>query len=122
MDRALVGPRMGATFLAMVAGFAMVLALVGLYGIIANEAAERRTEMGLRMALGATPGRAVWTLGLTGLRLVAAEGAHLQTVRGSHRNSLRPPRVSATIPSIVILRCQRPSGSAPGTPSTAKRK
>lgn len=71
VDRALIRPRLGATFLVMVAAFALALSLVGLYGIIANEAMERRSEMGLRMALGATPADTIWTVGSTGLRLVA---------------------------------------------------
>jgi ABC-type antimicrobial peptide transport system permease subunit len=52
-----------------VASFALLLAGIGLYGIVAHEVLERRTEMGLRMALGSTPGSAVWTAGAGGLRL-----------------------------------------------------
>lgn len=70
MGRALARPRFEAVFLVAVAAFALLLAVVGLYGIVANEAVERTSEMGLRMALGATPANAVWTVGLAGLRLV----------------------------------------------------
>jgi predicted permease len=69
MADALARPRFQALFLVVVAGFALLLALVGLYGIVANEVVERTSEMGLRMALGASPGKAVWTVGLPGLRL-----------------------------------------------------
>jgi len=69
MDRAFARERFEATFLIIVAAFALLLAGVGLYGIVAHEVLERRGEMGLRMALGATPGRAVWKTGLSGLRL-----------------------------------------------------
>lgn len=61
--------RFEAAFLLAVAAFALLLAGVGLYGIVAHEVTERRGEMGLRMALGASPRRAVWTAGLSGLRL-----------------------------------------------------
>ncbi len=69
MADALARPRFQALFLVSVAAFATLLALVGLYGIVANEVVERTSEMGLRMALGASPGVAVWTVGLPGLRL-----------------------------------------------------
>jgi predicted permease len=69
MATALARPRFEATFLAVVAAFALLLAVVGLYGLVANEVVERTTEMGLRMALGATPGKAVWTVGTPGLQL-----------------------------------------------------
>jgi predicted permease len=69
MGEALARPRFEGAFLAVVAGFALLLALVGLYGIVANEVVERAREMGLRMALGATPRSAVWATGLRGLRL-----------------------------------------------------
>jgi predicted permease len=69
MARAFARTRFQAAFLLVVAGFAFLLAGVGLYGIVAQEVLERRREMGVRMALGATPRRAVWTTGLAGIRL-----------------------------------------------------
>jgi predicted permease len=71
MDRAFARTRFQAVFLLVVAGFALLLAGVGLYGIVAQEVLERRREMGVRLALGATPGRAILTTGLAGLRLAA---------------------------------------------------
>ncbi|MCK5653303.1 MAG: FtsX-like permease family protein [Gemmatimonadetes bacterium] len=69
MDEAFARERFEAAFLLVVAGFALLLAGIGLYGIVAHEVLERRAEMGLRMALGATPGQAVWTTGLSGVLL-----------------------------------------------------
>lgn len=69
MDRAFALPRFMAAFLTLVAVFAFALAGVGLYGLVADAVLQRRSEMGLRMALGATPARAVWTTALDGIRL-----------------------------------------------------
>jgi predicted permease len=69
MARAFALQRFEAAFLLLVAGFALLLAGIGLYGIVAHEVVERRSEMGLRMALGASPARAVWIAGAGGVRL-----------------------------------------------------
>lgn len=69
MDEAFASQRFEAFFLLVVAAFALILASVGLYGMVAHEVLERRSEMGLRMALGATPGRTVWATGSGGVML-----------------------------------------------------
>src|SRR5258706_12724028 len=66
----------------MVARFAVFLALLRIYGIVSHSVAERTQEMGLRMALGATPARVRGML-LTQSLLVIAVGAVLGVVGAS---------------------------------------
>ena len=54
------------------AGIAVALALGGLYGVIAASVIERVRELGLRAALGATPGRLVGMILARGLTLALA--------------------------------------------------
>lgn len=52
-------PRFRATLLGAFAGLALALSVVGLYGSVAQVAEERRRELAIRLALGATPARLV---------------------------------------------------------------
>lgn len=68
------------------AGLALVLAAVGLYGLIAQVAVQRRREFGIRLAVGASPWRVVTLvlrggLGLAGLGIAIGAVAALATGR-----------------------------------------
>jgi predicted permease len=69
MDRAFRQQRFEATFLIIMAGLAVLLAGIGLYGMVSQEVLERRGEMGIRMALGASPGAAVVRTAMGGLMM-----------------------------------------------------
>jgi putative ABC transport system permease protein len=72
IDRSLGQPRFYVTLLTVFATLAVVLAVVGIYGIIAYTVQQRTREIGIRMALGASAERVVAMVVRHGLVLAAA--------------------------------------------------
>ena len=58
------------------AGIALMLGLVGVYGVIAYVVGQRRQELAIRVALGATQSEIVWLVARRGL-LLASVGVAL---------------------------------------------
>ncbi|MFZ0590468.1 MAG: ABC transporter permease, partial [Bryobacteraceae bacterium] len=62
--------RLHATLLEIFASFALFLSAVGLYGVVSQSVSEKTAEVGLRMALGATPAKIRQMFFLQGLKLI----------------------------------------------------
>jgi predicted permease len=72
LDHAAAEPRFSTTLLAALSALALLLAVVGMYSVIAYSVAERAAEIGIRVALGASRGDIVGMVVRQGLLLAAA--------------------------------------------------
>jgi putative ABC transport system permease protein len=108
--------RLSMTLLGVFAGIALLLASVGIYGVMAYSVVQRTREMGLRMALGARPRdvlalvlRQGMTLVLAGVAIGVVCALAITRVMASQLYSVRPTDpvtfvlVAALLSSIALV-------------------
>ncbi|HEX4347568.1 MAG TPA: ABC transporter permease [Vicinamibacterales bacterium] len=71
-DESIRRPRLLAQLIGGFGGLALLLAAIGVYGVLSYMVAERQREIGIRMALGATRGGVIAYIMAEGLRLAVA--------------------------------------------------
>jgi putative ABC transport system permease protein len=71
-DRALLKERMTAALATFFGGLALLLGAIGLYGLMSYDVAQRRREIGIRMALGARPSAVLLTVLRDGIAVTLA--------------------------------------------------
>ena len=110
-DRALATPTESTALMGAFALLALLLASVGLFGVLSYAVTQRTSEIGVRMALGATSREILLTFGKRGLVLTVAGlaiGLGLSTVASRFLNALlygfRPDLIpTMTVVSLILL-------------------
>ncbi len=122
---ALAAERFATVALGVFAGLGLLLASLGVYGVMAYSVAQRRREIGIRLALGSTP-RAILRfvirqgLALAAVGLVLGAVASLALARAlpaliADVGSADPRVYAAVVPlllTVALLACYLPARSA----------
>jgi len=93
-DRAMLGPRLIAQIVTATGVMGLFMAVIGLYGVVAYAVNRRTREIGIRLAIGATPGRVT--------RMVLNQGAVFTAVGLAVGLALVIPIARNVLPNFVI--------------------
>jgi putative ABC transport system permease protein len=121
-SQAVAPARLRTALLAIFAGVALLLAAVGIYGVVSYSVAQRAREMAIRLALGASPGDLLklvigktMLIVLVGLALGAGAALALTRVLASllYDTSLTDPApwvvAGALLAAVALLACYFPA-------------
>ena len=128
LDDSLAAPRLHAALVSAFASLALVMATIGLYGLIAYVVSQRTAEIGIRMALGAERRdvfRAVFTEGALLDARRSGDRRHLCAVDGAcgFDSALRRHRCAIRRRIWLRPRCSRASRSSRRrSPRTGRRE
>jgi predicted permease len=93
-DRAMLGPRIIAQIVTATGGIGLLMAVIGLYGVIAYAVSRRTREIGIRLAIGATPRSVV--------QLVLRQGGILTAAGLVFGLALAVPLARGVVPNFVV--------------------
>ncbi|HEY1341179.1 MAG TPA: ABC transporter permease [Bryobacteraceae bacterium] len=93
-DRAMLGPRLIAQIVTAAGIMGLFMAVIGLYGVVAYAVSRRTREIGIRLAVGATPGRVS--------RMVLKQGAVFTAVGLAVGLLLAIPFARGVVPTFVV--------------------
>jgi putative ABC transport system permease protein len=125
LDETAAEPRFTSFLSSAFAGVALILAAVGIYGVLAGAVAQRTKEIGVRMAVGAARGQIVRMILRWGLT-VAASGIAIGLVAAvalspvlkallfgvTSRDPVTYVVVGATLATVALLACYVPAARA----------
>ena len=113
LDTTLARPQFYSTAVAFFGGLGLLLAIIGVYGVTSYSVLQRTREMGIRLALGTTPGRlraailrqssfTVALGALAGLAMAIGFGRYLQSlVRGADSSIVATSTFAVLITALV---------------------
>ena len=93
-DRAMLGPRLIAQIVTATGVMGLFMAVIGLYGVVAYAVSRRTREIGIRLAIGATPGRV--------MRMVLNQGVIFTAVGLAIGLAMVVPIARSVVPNFVV--------------------
>jgi putative ABC transport system permease protein len=112
LARSTATPRFTTTSMGLISGFSLLIAVIGVYGLLAYTVSQRIPELGIRLALGASPIQVSWLLLRQAMmRVIIGVGCGLliawwaASILESQLFGIRPndPRVFAAVGAFLVI-------------------